>query len=708
MIARNDIEYIKSYLYNLLSLTRGRLPQSYTVSAILLFVIMRRMECLFEPYRKKVLSIYNREKHQLDVVDMESSLFDSMKGEMNYFILSPDTMRELLMQGYFRSAAGFEHYIRYFDRNTADQLLNYGALDYVNRLLYAKTFAEILNQICVLPLDSSMSREEFEYIVSGLLQIASVDGRAASVSYSTSELSKVMSALLFAEGKVNRNTTLYDPVCGSGNLLRVAQSQVRLPISVFGQEIMERMVSFNNLLAKVSAISRYCFVAGDVLEEDKFSDNWFDYVIADLPLRQRIERRPFLYESKFPIGIPTNGDATGLFIQHIISKMSTKGRAIFTCVPSFFIEETTSSSRLRSWMLKNDIIESIVSFPAGFISGSGVKICLCILNKDKSTQRKGKIQIINADSLFPRQKNRGIMLTGESLDMLVSMYRSFENNDYCHIASRDELFQEEANMNQPTRSREKYRIDIEAPFKKVEEIRSVDAIRKDVTKLNEEIASLFTSLFADNKNNQPVYDPSDFRPMQALLGSVVRIAKSRTPLVRIGTKSKYPVLSTDYLRGYVSEPSEYVESVSDDQVVKDGDILIMMDGDNAGEVFRGKQGCLSRTMVKLEVETPAFDRDYLYYLLKAKEPELRLKTRGDVIKHLSMSDLRSLQIVMPSITLQITTARSLNPKIEAIDKLLPLLGGDARATLVEYRQALIQDAIATITPIYNKAKNNNI
>ena len=699
MTVKNDIESLKSYLVNIFSLTRGTLPPSYISSAVLLFVIIRRMECLFEPYRKKVLSIYNRDKDQLDEVDMERKLYDAMKGELNYFILSPGTMQELLMQGYFQSAAGFEHYIRCFDRNTTDQLLKYGALDYANRLFYAKSFAQVLSRICILSLDSSMSREEFEDIVSWLLQIASADGRAASVSYSTSELSKVMAALLFAEGKVNKNAILYDPVCGSGNLLRVAQSQVRQPISVFGQEIMERMVSFNNLLAKASAISKYYFVSGDVLEEDKFSDNQFDYVIADLPLRQRIERRPFLAESRFPIGTPTNGDATGLFVQHIISKMSTKGRAIFTCVPSFFIEETSSSSRLRSWMLKNDIIESIVSLPAGFIPGTGVKTCLCILNKDKSNQRKGKIQIINADSLFPRQKNRGIVLTNESLNMLVSMYRSFENNDYCHIARWDELCQEEANMNQPTRSREKYRIDIEAPFKKVEEIRSVDAIRKDVAKLNEEIASLFANLFAESKNNQPVYDPSDFRPMQALLGSVVQIAKSRTPLVRIGTKSKYPVLSPDYLRGYVSEPSEYVESVSNDQVVKDGDILIMMDGDNAGEVFRGKQGCLSRTMAKLEVNTSVFYQEYLYYLLKAKEPELKLRTRGDFIKHLSMSDLRSLQIVMPSITLQITTARALNPKIEAIDKLLPLLGGDARATLVEYRQALIQDAIATITPV---------
>lgn len=699
MTANIDRESIKSYIYNLLSLTRGSLPQSYTVSAILLFVIMRRMECLFEPYRKKVLTIYNKEKGQLDVVDMERVLLDSMKGELNYFILSPGTMRELLMQGYFQGTAGFEHYIRCFDRKTADQLLNYGALDYVNRLLYAKTFAQILNQICVLHLDSSMSREEFEEIVSWLLQIAATNRRGAFESYTTSELSKTMSRILFAEGKMNNNATLYDPVCGSGNLLRTVHSQMRQSVSVFGQEIMATMASLNNLLAKASAISDFYFASGNVLEDDAFTDKQFDYVVADPPIRQRIERDTLSDYVRFPMGSPTNGDATGLFIQHIISKMSPKGRAIFTCPPYFFIEENPYSNRLRSWMLKNDLIESIISLPVGFVSGTGIKTSLCVLNKNKSNQRKGKIQIINADTLFPRQKMRGIVLTDESLDMLVSLYRSFKNNDYCHIARWDEYYQEEVDMNQPTRSREKCKIDIEAPFKKVAEMRSVNAVREDVAKMSGVIASLFSDLFADNKGNQPVYSPGDFRPVQALLGSLVRISKSRTPLVRIETKSNYPVLSPDYLRGYVSEPSEYVESVSDDQVVKDGDILIMMDGDNAGEIFRGKQGSLSRTMAKLEVEASIIDKEYLYYLLKAKESGLRLKTRGNFIKHLSIADLQSLQIVIPSITLQITTARSLNPKIEAIDKLLPILGGDARVTLSEYRQALIQDAIATIIPI---------
>ena len=166
MIAKENIDSIKRYFLDLLVKTRGTLPQSYTAEAILLFVIIRRMECLYEPYRKKVLSIYNKYKDKLDVYDMDMKIRETLGKELGYYILSPYTMYDLLMQGYYKGAAGMEHYIRSFDPKTADQLLKYGTIDYTNRLLYAKTFATILSKICALSLDSSMSREEFEEIVS--------------------------------------------------------------------------------------------------------------------------------------------------------------------------------------------------------------------------------------------------------------------------------------------------------------------------------------------------------------------------------------------------------------------------------------------------------------------------------------------------------------------------------------------------------------
>lgn len=744
MVINNDIEFIKSHLFRILSLTRGRLPQSYTASALLLFVIIRRMECLFDPYRKKVLSIYSKDKELLDEHDMDKKIHKVLSGDLNFYILTPSTMRDLLVHGYFQGVAGLEHYIRCFDRETADQLLGYGALDYANRLLFAKSFAPIINEICVLPLGTTMSREEFEEIVSWLVQMEALGGgQLYAERYSTTELSKIMSTLLLSGKKIKSGAKLYDPSCGTGNLIRTILSQTDVSMSIFGHEINSRIVCLNELLAKTTTLQKWNIVEGDALTMDPFPDLYFDYVVADLPLQVEIQDAYRIDERRFPLGIPPSNKGIWLFIQHVIAKMAPRGKAVITCPQAIWYDDSPYSNNVRTWMLNNDIIDTLVSLPVGLTASGN---CVCVLNKDKPKQRKNIVQIIRAESLFPKQKRRGIMLTDTVLEILSTTYSSFEENDFCHLANVNSFFKTTIDVKQVVKNennelvyresiavtipadegdikeyinknvirhsgadvlidwkskRTKCIIDIRAPFETIAERRSVTAIKKDVVKLRSTIESSFTSLFAEDKKNQPVYSPEDFHPMQAILGSVAKITRSRSPLVRIGKKSKYPVLNPDYLRGFISEPKEYVESVSDDQIVRDGDILVMMDGENAGEVFRGKHGILSSTMVKVENTTPTFDRDYFYYFLKAKEPELRLKVRGDFIKHLSVSDLRSLGIVIPSISLQITTARSINPKIEAIDNLLSLFGGDARATLVEYRQSLIQDAIAAITPVMN-------
>ena len=744
MGTNNNIDFIKSHLFRILSLTRGRLPQSYMASALLLFLIIRRMECLFDPYRKKVLSIYSRDKDLLDEHDMDMRIRKVLSGNLNFYILTPSTMRDLLVHGYFQGVAGLEHYIQCFDRETSEQLLSYGALDYANRLLFAKSFIPIISEICVLPLGETTSRDEFEEIVSWLVQMEALGGGQLYVErYSTTELSKIMSTLLLTGEKIKSGAKLYDPACGTGNLIRTILSQADAPMSIYGHEINTRTVCLTELLAKTTTLQKWNIIEGDALTMDPFPDLFFDYVVADLPLQVDVPEVYLVDERKIPFGMPPGSKGIWLFIQHVIAKMAPQGKAVFTCPQAIWYDDSPYSNNVRTWMLNNDIIDTLVSLPVGLTASGN---CVCVLNKDKPKQRKNIVQIIRAESLFPKQKRRGIMLTDTVLEILSTTYSSFEENDFCHLANVNNFFKTTIDVKQVVKNennelvyresiavtipadegdikeyinknvirhsgadvlidwkskRTKCIIDIRAPFETIAERRSVTAIKKDVVKLRSTIESSFTSLFAEDKKNQPVYSPEDFHPMQAILGTVAKITRSRSPLVRIGKKSKYPVLNPDYLRGFISEPKEYVESVSDDQIVRDGDILIMMDGENAGEVFRGKHGILSSTMVKVENTTPAFDRDYFYYFLKAKEPELRLKVRGDFIKHLSVSDLRSLGIVIPSISLQVTTARSINPKIEAIDNLLSLFGGDARATLVEYRQALIQDAIASVTPVLN-------
>ena len=67
--------------------------------------------------------------------------------------------------------------------------------------------------------------------------------------------------------------------------------------------------------------------------------------------------------------------------------------------------------------------------------------------------------------------------------------------------------------------------------------------------------------------------------------------------------------------------------------------------------------------------------------------------KGNAIKHLTISDLRSIQLSIPPMVQQISVVRHLNPRIKALDELIPMLGGEARETMLNYRQALINEAI---------------
>ena len=241
----------------------------------------------------KVLSIYNKDKNQLDENDMDKKIRKALGTDLDYYILTNNTMRDLLVHGYFQGAAGFEHYIRCFDRNTAEQLFKFGALDYANRLLYAKTFGQIINGVCMLSFDETITREGFEEVVSWLLQISYADERVTAQYYSTDELSKIMAAIVLAEGKAEKNTTLYDPTCGSGGMLVKCLDFLRqkgLPwqgVKVFGQEINALTASIARMNLYLNGVEDFSIVREDTLAHPAFVDGShlrkFDIVLANPP-----------------------------------------------------------------------------------------------------------------------------------------------------------------------------------------------------------------------------------------------------------------------------------------------------------------------------------------------------------------------------------------------------------------------------------------
>ena len=94
-------------------------------------------------------------------------------------------------------------------------------------------------------------------------------------------------------------------------------------------------------------------------------------------------------------------------MQHAIYKMDEKlGRAaiITNGSPLFSGNTTSGESQIRRYMLENDLIEAIIALPTDLFYNTSIGIYAFILSKNKSPERKGKVQLINAVDFWKPEK----------------------------------------------------------------------------------------------------------------------------------------------------------------------------------------------------------------------------------------------------------------------------------------------------------------
>ena len=148
---------------------------------------------------------------------------------------------------------------------------------------------------------------------------------------------------------------------------------------------------------------------------------------------------------------------------------------------------------------------------------------------------------------------------------------------------------------------------------------------------------------------------------------IKKYVKGKTPKVLIDEKTEgvLPYLSPDYLRGNCP-PEQYAECVGNAVFVKDGEVIVLWDGSNAGEIFISKNGILASTMTLLEINEQELDKKYFGYTFQNLEYILRAKTAGSGIPHADKGIINSLEFYKPNKSEQIVIANILSKVDEAI------------------------------------------
>ena len=148
---------------------------------------------------------------------------------------------------------------------------------------------------------------------------------------------------------------------------------------------------------------------------------------------------------------------------------------------------------------------------------------------------------------------------------------------------------------------------------------------------------------------------------------ITNYIKGKTPKVLLSTEEadSLPYLSPDYLRG-VAAPEFYAKQDSKSIVIDDGEVIVLWDGSNAGEILISKKGVLASTMTMLQIDETQIDKAYFGYSFQNLEYILKAKTAGSGIPHADKGVVSKLEFYKPSLPEQTAIAAMLSKVDEAI------------------------------------------
>ena len=292
----------------------------------------------------------------------------------------------------------------------------------------------------------------YEYLIK---QFADSAGKKGGEFYTPSEVVWLLVSLL----KPSAGMKIYDPTVGSGGMLiqtrnyLVQNGENPSNLSLYGQEMNLNTWAICKMNMFLHSVFNADVRKGDTLRDPQHIQGGelmlFDRVIANPPFslakwgKEEAENDAY---GRFPYGTPPKDTGDLAFIQHMISSLNAEGR-MGVVVPHGVLFRGASEKKIRKGILEDDFLEAVVGLPSALFYGTGIPAALLIINKNKPSERKGKVLFINGELEFQEGKNQN-KLRDEDIELIVSTFDSYEDlKRYSKVIEMDEIRENDYNLN---------------------------------------------------------------------------------------------------------------------------------------------------------------------------------------------------------------------------------------------------------------------
>ena len=429
---------IVSFIWGVADLIRDTFKRGKYQDVILPLTVLRRLDCVLAPTKRKVLEVQARFKGKLDNLDPQLRRASGFA----FYNTSRYDLEKLLADAP-HIAQNLRNYIAGFSPNMREVLEKFDFDNTISKLdeagllfLVVQRFGDPQVNLHPDAIDNATMGTIFEELIRKFNEALNEN---LGEHFTPRDVVHLMVDLLLAGDEQRLRTkgvvlSVYDPCCGSGGMLTIAKEHITAgeirdgerrgdavnpdaDTHLFGQEVNpETFAICKSDLFMKSENGRDAenILFGSTLSNDRHAAGSFDYMIANPPYGKDWKRDHDAVQNehdrgaagRFGPGLPRISDGQLLFLQHMLAHVKEPAQGgsrvaiIMNGSPLFTGDAGSGESEIRRWILENDLLEALIALPEQLFYNTGIATYVWVLTNRKRSERRGKVQLIDATSFW--------------------------------------------------------------------------------------------------------------------------------------------------------------------------------------------------------------------------------------------------------------------------------------------------------------------
>ena len=452
---------------------------------ILPMVVLRRLDALLEETKEAVLEEVHFQREEMKLTEFDPAGLREASGYLFYNI-SRWTLKRLYQTATNSMQileAHFDEYLSGFSPNVQEIIEKFNLRAQIRRMAEKNVLLEVLEKFTspYINLTNKEARDPEGNILPPLTNLGmgyvfeelirrfnEENNEEAGEHFTPREVIQLMTHIVFepVKDRLPPVMKIYDPACGSGGMLTESEKFVKDPegpirasgdIYLYGKEINDETYAICKSDMLIKGDNPENIRNGSTLSIDEFRGQHFDFMLSNPPYgkswaseqkyikdgnevidpRFRVELPDYWGEVSEVDAVPRSSDGQLLFLMEMVDKMKplsespigSRIASVHNGSSLFTGDAGSGESNIRRYLIENDYLEAIIQLPNNLFYNTGITTYIWIVTNAKTPERRGKVQLIDANRLYRKlRKNLGSKnceLAPEHIERIMEIYRDF-------------------------------------------------------------------------------------------------------------------------------------------------------------------------------------------------------------------------------------------------------------------------------------------